>query len=50
MLDDTIGHEEIHIEGFCRDVFGSDHPSNTKTGSVCLYFHDGLAQDLNILQ
>ena len=52
MLDDTISDEDIHIEGFSREVYRSDHPSNTKT--VCLYFREGLAikrrQDLEIIQ
>lgn len=54
MLDDTISDEDIHIEGFSREVYRSDHPSNTKTAGVCLYFREGLAikcrQDLEILQ
>ena len=44
----------ILFEGFSREVYRSDHPSNTKTGGVCLYFREGLAikrrQDLEIMQ
>ena len=54
MLDDMISDEDIHIEGFSREVYRSDHPSNTKTGGVFLYFREGLAikrlQDLEIMQ
>ena len=54
MLDASISDEDIHIEGFSKEVYRSDHPSNTKTGGVCLYFREGLAikrrQDLKILQ
>ena len=37
MLDKSIKNDEVYIEGFSKDVFRSDHPSNTKTGGVCLY-------------
>ena len=54
MLDDMISNEDVHIEGFSSEVYRSDHPSNTKTGGVCLYFREGLAikrrQDLEIIQ
>ena len=42
MLDQTVKNEEIYIEGFSKEIYRSDHPSNTKTGGVCLYFHEGL--------
>ena len=32
MLDNSIKKDEIYIEGFSKDVFRSDHPSNTNTG------------------
>lgn len=42
MLDQTVKYEEIYIEGFSKEIYHSDHPSNTKTGAVCLYFREGL--------
>ena len=54
MLDKSIKNDEIYIEGFSKDVFRSDHPSNTKTGGVCLYAREGLPirrrKDLELLQ
>ena len=54
MLDSTIRNDAIHIKGFSPEVFRNDHPSNSKTGGVCLYFRDGLPikrrDDLEVLQ
>ena len=32
MLDCTVSNEEIFIDGLSSEIYGSDHPSNTKTG------------------
>ena len=54
MLDKSIKNDEIYIEGFSKDVFRSDHPSNTKTEGVSLYAREGLPirrrKDLEPLQ
>jgi len=54
MLDKSIKNEDIFIQGFNREIFRSDHPSNTKTGGVCVYFREGLPikrrDDLEMLQ
>ena len=54
MLDNSISDEDIFIEGFSREIYRSDHPSNTKLGGVCLYFREGLAnkrrKDFELLQ
>ena len=42
MLNSSIRNEDIFIEGFSKDIYRNDHPSNTKMGGVCLYFRDGL--------
>ena len=42
MLDRTISNDEIFIEGFSREIFRSDHPSNTKVGGACVYFRASL--------
>ena len=42
MLDRTISNDDIFIEGFRREIFRSDHPSNTKVGGACVYFREGL--------
>ena len=42
MLDSSVINEEICIEGYSKEIYRSDHPSNTKTGGVCLYFREGL--------
>ena len=42
MLDRTISNNDIFIEGFSRDIYRSDHPSNSKIGGVCLYFRESL--------
>ena len=54
MLDSSISSEDIYIEGFSREVYRNDHPSNSKVGGVCIYFRDGLAikqrRDLELMQ
>ena len=54
MLDSTIKNDDIFIEGFSKDIYRSDHPSNTKIGGVCLYYRDKLPikrrTDLELLQ
>ena len=54
MLNSSISSEDIHIEGFSREVYRNDHPSNSKIGGVCIYFRDGLAikqsSDLELMQ
>ena len=42
MLDQTVKDDQIYVEGFSKEIYRSDHPSNTKTGGVCLYFREGL--------
>ena len=54
MLDSSISNNDISSEGFSKEIFRNDHPSNTKTGGVCLYYREGLSikhrKDLEILQ
>ena len=54
MLNSKVSNEEIEIEGFSKEIYRNDHPSDTKTGGVCLYFREGLAikrrKDLESLQ
>ena len=54
MLDQSISDDSIFIEGFSREIYRSDHPSNSKTGGVCVYFREGLPikrrSDLELLQ
>ena len=54
MLDGSISNNDISIEVFSNEIFRNDHPSNTKTGGVCLYYREGLCvkrrKDLEILQ
>ena len=54
MLDSSVSNVDIFIEGFSREIYRSDHPSNTKLGGVCLYFREGLPirrrTDLELLQ
>ena len=40
MLYDEISNEDIYIEGFSREIYRSDHPSNSKFWGVCLYFRN----------
>ena len=42
MLDHSVINYEISIDGLSKEIYRSDHPSNTKIGGVCLYFHEGL--------
>lgn len=37
MLDQSISNEDIFIEGFSRETFRSDHPSNSKIGGGLVY-------------
>ena len=54
MLDSSISDEDIFIAGFSKEVYRSDHPSDTKVGGVCLYFRENLSikrrTDLELLQ
>ena len=54
MLDKSVNDSDIFIEGFNREIFRSDHPSNTKFGGVCIYVREGLPAkrrtDLELLQ
>ena len=54
MLDSSVSNDDIFIEGLSREIFRSDHPSNTKLGGICLYFREGLPirrrTDLELLQ
>ena len=54
MLDQSISNDDIFIEGFSREIYHSDHPSNSKTGGVCMYFREGMPikrrPDLELLQ
>lgn len=54
MLDQTISDDDIFIEGFSREMYFSDHPTNSKTGRVCVYFRERLPikrrPDLELLQ
>ena len=42
MLHRTISNDDIVIEGFSKEVFRSDHPSNSRTGGACACFCEGL--------
>ena len=42
MLDHSVTNDDISIDGFSKEIYRSDHPSNTKVGGVCLYFREGL--------
>ena len=54
MLNSSISNEDIFIEGFSKEIYRNDHPSNTKKGGVCLYFREGLPikrrTDLELVQ
>ena len=54
MFNDTISNENIYIEGLSREIYLSDHPSNSKIGGACLYFRNALAikqrTDLELMQ
>ena len=38
MLNNTISNEDIYIEGFSREIYRSDHPSNSKIGEFVSIF------------
>ena len=38
MLNGKISNEDIYIEGFSREIYGSAHPNDSEVGGVCLYF------------
>lgn len=54
MLNSSISNEDIFIEGFSKEIYRNDHPSNTRKGGVCLYFREGLPikrrTDLELMQ
>ena len=54
LLSSEINNKNISIEDFSKDVFRSDHPSNSRIGGVCVYFREDLPikrrQDLELLQ
>ena len=54
MLDQSISNDAISIEGFSREIYRSDRPSNSKTGGVFMFFREGLPikrrPDLELLQ
>ena len=54
MLNSEIKNENITMEGFSKDVFRSDHPSDSKIGGVCVYYRENLPirrrLDLEFLQ
>ena len=41
-LNTSIGNDAFNHEGFSRDIFRSDHPSNAKRGGVCLYYKENM--------
>ena len=43
MLVDTVHNDDILIEGFSREIFRSDHADNLRSGTVCIYYRDGLS-------
>ena len=38
MLDHSVINYDNSINGFSKEIYRSDHPSNTKIGGVCLIF------------
>ena len=54
MLNSDIKNEDIYIDGFSTEIYRNDHPSNSKTGGVCVYFRENLPikrrGDLEFLQ
>ena len=50
MLDQSISNDDIFIEGFSRDIYRSDHPSNSKTGGVLRGIPIKRRPDLELLQ
>ena len=53
MLTSNILNEDIYINGFSPEPFGSDKGLNTRNGGVCLYFKESLPikerRDLQII-
>ena len=53
ILNSTIRNDVISIEGFSKEIYRADHPSDTKIVGICLYFRDGLPikrrKDLELL-
>ena len=38
MLDQSVKNEDIFIQGFSRETYHNDHPSNSKNrGNVCIF-------------
>ena len=54
LLNKSIEDDKIHIEGFSKEIFRTDHPSGNKMGGVCLCFKENLpikhGKDLEVLQ
>ena len=61
LLNKSVEDDEIHIEGFSKEIFRNDHASGNKVcvcvgggGGVCLYFKENLPikhhEDLDVLQ
>ena len=52
-LNSSVNNEDISLEGFSRDIFRNDHPTNAKRGGVCLYYKENVSikhrTDLQIL-
>ena len=42
VLDKSIPNDDIFIHGFSRNIFRSNHPSESKIGGVCLYYKETL--------
>ena len=42
MLDHSVINDDISIDGFSKEIYSSDYPSNTKIGGVRLYLREGL--------
>ena len=42
MLNSSISYEDIFIEGFSKEIYRNDDPSNSRKDGDCLYFREGL--------
>ena len=42
MLNSTIGNDVILTEGFSREIYRADHPSDNKIGGVFFCFRESL--------
>ena len=42
IINNSVRDEDIYIEGFSKEFFRSDHPSDDKEGGVCIYFKETL--------